>query len=146
MMAAAQAHATAVLSEVEATISLGRADAGYGNEADLARDCDYDMLVATSNDKKRRKQLPDAPPPRGRIRHDLTATQRMERRLRTQAGRAEYKKRAQTIEPIFGQIKDTRRLDSFYGRARATAQSEWNLICGTHNLLKLFGWMRNLQN
>ena len=146
MMAAAQAHATAVLSEVEATISLGRADAGYGNEADLARDCDYDMLVATSNDKKRRKQLPDAPPPRGRIRHDLTATQRMERRLRTQAGRAEYKKRAQTIEPIFGQIKDTRRLDSFYGRALATAQSEWNLICGTHNLLKLFGWMRNLQN
>ncbi|MBU0638752.1 MAG: transposase [Planctomycetes bacterium] len=146
MMAAAQAQALAVLGEVEGKIGLGRADAGYCNEEDLARACDYDMLVATSNDRKRRQELQEAPPPRGRIPADLTATQRMERRLRTQAGREEYKKRSQTIEPVFGQIKDSRGLDSFYGRALATADSEWHLICATHNLLKLFGWMRNLQN
>ncbi len=146
MLAAAQAHATAVLGEAEGKIALGRADAGYCNEEDLARDCDYDMLVATSNDRKRRQQLQDAPPPRGQLPDDLTATQRMERRLRTQQGRDEYKKRSHTIEPVFGQIKDGRELDSFYGRAVATAESEWHLICATHNLLKLFGWMRNLQN
>ena len=146
MLAEAQAHATAVLGETEGRIGLARADAGYCNEEDLARDCDYDMLVAISNDRKRRQQLQDAPPPRGRIPDHLTATQRMERRLRTQHGRDEYKKRSQTIEPIFGQIKDARGLDSFYGRTVDTAQSEWHLICGTHNLLKLFGWMRNLQN
>ena len=104
------------------------------------------MLVAPSNDWKRRQEVKDAPPPRGRIPKHLTATQRMERRLRTQAGREEYKKRSQTIEPVFGQIKDSRGLDSFYGRTLATANSEWHLICGTHNLLKLFGWMRNLLN
>ena len=146
MMAQAQAQATAVLGEVEGKIGLGRADAGYCNEEDLARACDYQMLVAPSNDWKRRQEVKDAPPPRGRIPKHLTATQRMQRRLRTQAGREEYKKRSQTIEPVFGQIKDSRGLDSFYGRTLATANSEWHLICGTHNLLKLFGWMRNLLN
>lgn len=146
MMAQAQEHATAVLGEVEGKIGLGRADAGYCNEEDLARVCDYDMLVAPSNDRKRRQELKDSPPPRGRIPQHLTASQRMERRLRTQAGREEYKQRSQTIEPVFGQIKDSRGLDSFYGRALATANSEWHLICGTHNLLKLFGWMRNMLN
>ena len=146
MMAQAQDHATAVLGESEGAIRLGRADAGYANEADLARACDFEKLVATSKDGKRRKELQDAPPPRGRIPKDLTATQRMERSLRTQRGREEYKKRAQTIEPIFGQIKSVRGFDGFYGRGLATAKSEWNLICGTNNLLKLFIWMRTLRN
>lgn len=142
MMTQAQATATAVLGEEEGKIGLCRADAGYCNEEDLARVCDYDLLVATSNDRSRR----DAPAPRGRIPADLTATQRMERQLRTRVGGEEYKLRSQTIEPVFGQIKDCRGFDSFYGRSLSSADSEWQLICGTHNLLKLFGWMRNLLN
>ena len=146
MMTQAQDHATAGLGESEGAIGLGRADAGYSNEADLRRDCEFEMLVASTKDYKRRKELRDSPAPRGRIPNDLTETQRMERSLGTQRGREEYKKRAETIEPVFGQIKSVRGFDGFYGRGLATAKSEWNLICGTNNLLKLFIWMRKLQN
>lgn len=146
MMEQAQANATAVLGEEEGKINLGRADAGYCNEVDLERECGHEMLVATTKDWKRRKELRDAPPPRGRIPNGLTATQRMERKLRTKRGIWEYRKRSQTIEPVFGQIKSGRGIDSFYGRELVSAKGEWNLICGTHNLMKLFTWSRTLRN
>lgn len=145
MMEQAQANVTAVLEE-EPCIKLGRADAGYCNEADLERDCEYEMLLATTKDWKRRQELRDAPPVRGRIPKGFTATQRMERKLRTKRGIEEYRKRSQTIEPVFGQIKSGRGIDSFYGRELASAKGEWSLICGTHNLLKLFSWSRTLRN
>jgi len=138
MMKQARENATAVLDENEATINLGRADAGYCNEADLEKECDHEILMATKKDWKRRKEIREEPPPCGRIPKNLTATQRMERKLRTKRGSEEYKKRSQTIEPVFGQIKSGRGIDSFYGRELLSAKGEWNLICGTNNLLKLF--------
>jgi len=138
MMERARENATAVLDGEEARIELGRADAGYCNEADLARECGHEILMATKKDWKRRKELREEPPPCGRIPEDLTATERMERKLRTKRGSEEYGKRSQTIEPVFGQIKSCRGIDSFYGRDLLSARGEWNLICGTHNLLKLF--------
>ena len=146
MMEQAQANAMAVLEADESKIKLGRADAGYCNEADLERECDYEMLTATKKDWKRRKEMREAPPPRGRIPKHLSATQRMERKLRTKRGSEEYKKRSQTIEPVFGQIKSGRGIDAFYGRDLVSARGEWNLICGTHNLLKLFGSLRAARN
>ena len=139
MMTEAQANAAAVLEADEAAIGMGRADAGYCNEEDLSLECAYEILMATTKDWKRRKALREAPPPRGRIPGHLSMTERMERKLRTQRGSAEYRKRSQTIEPVFGQIKDGRGFDSFYGRDLISAGGEWNLICGTHNLLKLYG-------
>lgn len=146
MMASAQANATAVLGKEEGKIKLGRADAGYCNEADLEKECDHEIMMATKKDWKRRKQMREAPPPRGRIPENLSATERMERKLMTKRGSAEYKKRSHTIEPVFGQIKSARGIDSFYGRLLASAQAEWNLICATSNLLKLFGSMRAVRN
>jgi len=105
MMEQAQANAKAVLGEGEGKIELGRADAGYCNEADLERECEYEMLMATTKDWKRRKALRESPPPRGRIPKGLSATERMERKLRTKGGSAEYRWRGRTIEPVFGQIK-----------------------------------------
>ena len=138
MLEQAQENATAVLGENEGKINLGRADAGYCNAADLERECGHEILMATKKDWKRRKELREEPPPRGRIPKGLTATERMERKLRTKRGSEEYKKRSQTIEPVFGQIKSGRGIDSFYGRDLVSAKGEWNLICGTNNLLKLF--------
>ena len=138
MLEQAQENAMAVLGEKNGKINLGRADAGYCNEADLERACGHEILMATKKDWKRRKEIREEPPPRGRIPKNLTATQRMERKLRTRHGSEEYKKRSQTIEPIFGQIKSGRGIDSFYGRELILAKGEWNLICGTNNLLKLF--------
>lgn len=70
-------QAVAVLDAEEARIKLGRADAGYCNEADLEKECPHEMLLATKKDWKRRKELREKPPPRGRIPQELTATQEL---------------------------------------------------------------------
>ena len=143
LMEKAQGNAIAVLDKEESTIKLGRGDAGYCNEADLSQQCTYEMLIATQKDWKQRKKNQESPPPRGRIPKGLSATELMERKLRTKRGRAEYKKRSSTIEPIFGQIKDGRDLDHFYSHDESGAEGEWDLICGTHNLMKLYRFSNN---
>ncbi len=65
-------------------------------------------------------------------------TESMERKLLTERGRKLYKLRGQTVEPVFGQIKDARGIDKFMRRGFEACRSEWSLICATHNLLKLW--------
>jgi transposase len=146
MMEQAQENATVVLDAKESKIELGRADAGYCNEADLEKECEHEILIATKKDWKRRKEIREQSPPRGRIPKNLSATERMERKLRTKRGSKEYKKRSQTIEPVFGQIKSGRGIDSFYGGELEVAKGEWNLICATNNLLKLFARTQVVRN
>jgi len=62
----------------------------------------------------------------------------MERKLLTKRGQALYRMRGQTVEPVFGQIKDPRAIQRFMRRGLGACQSEWRLIAATHNLLKLF--------
>ncbi len=62
----------------------------------------------------------------------------MARSLRTQTGRATYKKRKGQVEPVFGQIKQAGGFRQFAMRGLKKMQAEWNLVCLTHNLLKLF--------
>lgn len=66
----------------------------------------------------------------------LTTT--MSAKLATARGRRTYKKRAATIEPIFGQIKHNCGIRTLSRRSLDAASSEWRLICATHNLLKLW--------
>ena len=117
------------------------ADAGYFSEKNLA-DAPADgpeLFIATTKDWKQRKALAEAPPPRGRIPKNLSPKDRMERKLLTVRGRGMYKKRGQTVEPVFGQIKDGRGCDRFLQRGLSAVSAEWKLICTAHNLLKLFG-------
>ena len=60
------------------------------------------------------------------------------RKVSKKAGRALYRRRQQLIEPVFGQIKDVRGIRRFTRRGKAACDSELKLICGTHNLLKLY--------
>ncbi len=46
--------------------------------------------------------------------------------------------RKQTVEPVFGQLKDVRGARRFQRRGLAACTAEWKLLCGTHNLLKLW--------
>ena len=48
----------------------------------------------------------------------------------------------ETVEPVFGQIKQSRGFRQFLLRGLEKVQSEWSLICTTHNLLKLFRYSR----
>jgi hypothetical protein len=46
--------------------------------------------------------------------------------------------RKAVVEPVFGQIKERRGLRGFLMRGREKTAAEWQIICLTHNLLKLF--------
>ena len=66
----------------------------------------------------------------------------MRRVLAGDHGKALYRQRGPTIEPIFGQTKHNRRADRFQRRGIDACRSEWRLITATHNLLKYWraGW------
>ena len=64
--------------------------------------------------------------------------QRMDRKVTNAKGNALYRRRQAIIEPVFGQIKHARGIRGFSRRGKNAAESEWKLICGTHNLLKLY--------
>jgi transposase len=87
---------------------------------------------------------PVQPAPRGRIPANLSVVDRALRRLKTKAGQQIYSKRKETIEPVFGQIKENRGIRGFLLRSLDAVKGEWNLICLTHNALKLWGhvWLR----
>ena len=61
----------------------------------------------------------------------------MRRVLSTDHGKAVYRKRHATVEPVLGQMKFNRRFDRFLRRGRSAVRAEWRLFGASHNLLKL---------
>jgi hypothetical protein len=59
-------------------------------------------------------------------------------KLASDQGKACYAKRKQTVEPVFGQLKEQQGARRFLRRGLAACEAEWKLLCGTHNLLKLW--------
>lgn len=105
---------------------LDRAEAG---EIDtLEASGQLGVTRARVNQLLRRRRAGDPDP--------LTTT--MMAKLDTPKGRKTYKKRAASIEPVFAQIKHNRKIRSLSRRGMAAADSEWKLICATHNLLKVY--------
>lgn len=113
------------------------ADAGYASEENFAAldEHDPDCYVATRNMKNN-------PTPRtgrrGPLKKDATLVDRMDRKVSVKNGNDLYRRRQGIIEPVFGQIKGARGIRGFSRRGKSAAGSEWKLICGTHNLLKLY--------
>ena len=52
--------------------------------------------------------------------------------------RAVYQLRQGIVEPVFGQIKQWRGFRQFLLRGWQAVQAEWEIICTTHNVLKLY--------
>ena len=67
-----------------------------------------------------------------------SATTTMIAKLQSPRGKRLYKKRSASVEPVFAQIKHNRKIRTLSRRGLAAANSEWNLITATHNLLKLW--------
>ncbi len=111
------------------------ADAGYFSEENILRAAamGIDAYVATGRDK----HGADPPLARGRMPADLSVKGWMQRRLRTKGGRKVYAGRKAVAEPPFGQIKQARGFRQLLLRGLEKARGEWQLICLTHNLLKL---------
>jgi transposase len=112
------------------------ADAGYVSEENFAR-ADQDklrLLVPLAKD-------PGRPggrlPKRARHLDQHPATARAIRRMRHPRGPEDYKMRARTVEPVFGQLKACQKLTMMSRRGLAACESEWLLACAAHNLRKL---------
>lgn len=132
-----QAQENLQAAGVEEEIGALDADSGYYSEDNVAflEGEEIDPYVATERLKHNEKV---SSAPKGRIPKDLTAQQRMARKLRTKKGRKTYARRKGMIEPIFGQIKHVRGFRQFLLRGLEKIRAEWRLVCLTHNLLKLF--------
>jgi hypothetical protein len=61
----------------------------------------------------------------------------MRRVLASDAGKQLYCKRQQSIEPVFGHTKHSRKIYRFNYRGRSLVRTEWRLAMLTHNLTKL---------
>ena len=62
----------------------------------------------------------------------------MAEKLRSAAGKLLYAARKHIVEPVFGQIKSARGIRAFLLRGLEKVSAEWQLICLTHNLLKIW--------
>jgi hypothetical protein len=113
------------------------ADAGYCSEDNLTalEERGIDAYIAVGRDHH---GAPVPPPPRGRIPAGLSRRERMNRKLRTKAGRRHYARRKVIVEPVFGQIKEARGFRRFSLRGLEAVQAEWLLVAAVHNLGKLF--------
>lgn len=113
-------------------------DAGYWSNANAQLgDGQTELFISTTKNWKRRTELRDKGPPRGRIPESYGPTELMERTLRTKRGQRIYAKRSTTVEPVFGQHVN-RGCDRFILRGKKGARAEWSLFSATHNLMKLW--------
>ena len=113
------------------------ADAGYysAKAVEGLSALGVDLFIAP--DKTRHGQaIP--PASRGRIPANLSARDRMRRKLRTKRGRQRYAIRKETVEPVLGQVKQGCGFRQFLLRGLEKVNREWSLICTGHNQLKLF--------
>ena len=94
---------------------------------------EIDLFVAPDRQKHGEKRpTTTGPPPPG-----TSVPEQMRHKLRTPEGQAIYKLRKVVVEPFFGQIKEARGFRRFLLRGREKVQAEGQMICATHNLLKL---------
>jgi hypothetical protein len=112
------------------------ADAGYVSEENFAR-AGQDNLRLLAPLAKDPGRPGGRLPKRARHLEEYPATARAIRRMRHPRGREDYKMRARTVEPVFGQLKTCQKLSTMSRRGLAACESEWLLACTAHNLRKL---------
>jgi transposase len=115
------------------------ADAGYFSENAVAalEQMGMDPHIATGRQKHHEAVVPlvaGAPPA------TASAKEKMQHKLRSATGKLLYAARKHIVEPVFGQIKSARGIRKFLLRGLENVSAEWQLICLTHNILKI--WRR----
>jgi hypothetical protein len=96
----------------------------------------YAAVEKQSHHKSVTDLLPQPEPPP--LPENASAKEKMAHRLKTQAGRTLYKLRKQTVEPVFGIIKEVMGFRRFLLRGREKVSLEWLLVCVSYNLKRLF--------
>jgi len=110
------------------------ADAGYCSEENIAAldEKKIDAYVATGRQKHGTPSATGGEEKKQGPRADA-----MREKLRAGGWESPYRLRKQTVEPVFGQIKEARGFRRFLHRGREKVRAEWRFICTAHNVLKL---------
>jgi Transposase DDE domain len=133
LQAVVQTLAAAEIPDRPATLL---ADSGYWSIANLTTIPDApELLIWPASTGRTGKPRKDGKPSTSRS-DGLRAA--MFAKLGSDQGKARYAQRKQTVEPVFGQLKEQQGGRRFLRRGRAACDAEWKLLCGTHNLLKLW--------
>ena len=137
----------AISSVVKAEVKVVLADSGYYSEA-MVRDVEqksdgtesgltvYAAVEKQSHHKSVADLLPQAEPEA--LAENASAKEKMAHRMKTQTGKALYKLRKQTVEPVFGIIKEVLGFRRFLLRGREKVSLEWLLVCVSYNLKRMF--------
>ena len=140
-----QSHGRRSVAAVKGDVPVPTGDAAR----DAASSNDHDSLPPPTTTTTSSSSSPPAPaapaPPAGSGARAETMEARppsvreqMRAKLRTMEGEALYKMRKAIVEPVFGQTKERRGFRRFALRGLRNVEAEWDLICLTHNVLKLF--------
>jgi transposase len=120
-------------------IAAAALDTGFFSEVTLtALDSrEIDGYVATGRTPHNRScqayfEEAGTPPPEG-----ATPREQMAYKLRTALGKAIYRRRKCTVEPVIGQIKEAMGFRQFSLRGITAAAGEWCLVCLAYNLRRL---------
>lgn len=118
------------------------ADTGYFSEAAVVQaELKHNCLVLCAIEKTgHHKTIADLEKKHAILPLDTEATvkEKMKHRLKTKEGKALYNLRKQTVEPVFGIIKEVLGFRRFSMRGKEKAATEWTLVCLSYNLKKLF--------
>ena len=111
-------------------------DAGYYSDANVEhlewKKIDVYMPPSRLKHRQYREAKPEP------VTEASTTRERMKSKVLTDEGRAKYGLRKETVEPVFGQIKQCMGFRQFSMRGKQACEAEWSLVCACHNLLKLF--------
>ena len=127
------------INKTVGTPALALADSGYFS-ADNINKAPVAVLIAprkTRHNQPLRERLAPAAKPEAEPQH-ASAAERMRHRLATAEGRANYRLRKMTVEPVFGIIKATMGLRQFLLRGAENVRGEWALACTAYNITKLW--------
>jgi transposase len=128
--------ATLAAAGIEERPEAALADSGYWSIDNLTTIPNApELFIPPAKHGRQGKPRKDGKPSASRsdgLREAMTA------KLKSEAGKARYAKRRETVEPVFGQLKEQQAARRFLRRGMAACQAEWKLLCGTHNLLKLW--------
>ncbi len=110
------------------------ADAGYCSEANLRELRRRHITGYVATGRQHHGQAAAVGPCQAQA---GARTRAMRLKLRRGGYRSRYRLRKQTVEPVFGQIKQARGFRQVLLRGLANVTQEWSLVCLAHNLLKL---------
>lgn len=148
-------EAVETVRETAGAVGAVLVDSGYYSEAAVQRvekdeqgqptgTVVYAAVEKTSHHRRvedlEKKEEPAAPDPQAGTKEI------MQHRLRTRAGKALYDLRKETVEPVFGIIKETMGFRRFSMRGKTKAALEWTLVTLSYNLRRMYCVQKGREN